>query len=117
MGLFAEMGIRVVRPRWHSAVLAHHACHLQPAEDTGTLTFTASRPPEEGLQAGAELRLHFRSLSRTGEIYVHSLVFVGLSKYVFNKNPGNSVRTRANLCFMEPTDNVTDLFNFHQNPV
>lgn len=42
---------------------------------------------------------------------------VGLSKYVFNKNPGNSVRTRANLCFMEPTDNVTDLFNFHQNPV
>lgn len=43
---------------------------------------------------------------------------VGLGKYVFNKNPGNSVRTRANLCFMESTENyVTDLLNFHQNLV
>lgn len=48
---------------------------LQPREDTGTLTFTASRHPEEGLQDGAELRLHFMSLSRIREIYIHSLVF------------------------------------------
>lgn len=48
---------------------------LRPREDTGTLTFTASRHPEEGLQDGAELRLHFMSLSRIGEIYIHSLVF------------------------------------------
>lgn len=48
---------------------------LQRGEDTGTLTFTAARHPEEGLQDGAELRLHFMSLSRIGETYVHSLVF------------------------------------------
>lgn len=61
------------RPRECSDILSHHS--LQPGEDTGMLTFTASRHPEEGLQDGTELGLHFMSLSRIGEIYAHSLVF------------------------------------------
>lgn len=61
------------QPRECSDILSHHT--LQPGEDTGVLTFTASRHPEEGLQDGTELGLHFMSLSRIGEIYVQSLVF------------------------------------------
>lgn len=62
---------------------------LQWGEDTGTLTFTASRHPEEGLQDGAELRLHFMSLSRIGEIYIHSLVFDRAQQIMYLKKKKN----------------------------
>lgn len=54
---------------------------LPPGEDTGTLTFTASRHPEEGLQDGAELRLQVMNLSRIAEIYIYTAWYsIGLSK-------------------------------------
>ena len=76
-GVSAETGSGARAKAGPGYSLPSHA--LQPGEDTGlgtgTLTFTASRHPEEGLQDRAELRLHFMSLSRIGEIYAHSLVF------------------------------------------
>lgn len=51
-----------------------HTCRSAPGRGSGTLTLTAARHPEEGLRDRAELRLHFMSLSRIGEIYAYSLV-------------------------------------------